>query len=202
MTSLALGRPHIYLTDGLQGTLVRDSALVLGGAAVITLSTLIIVPLPFTPVPITLATLGVMAAGAALGPARGVLSALVYLLAGAVGAPIFSNGQSGVLLPTFGYIVGYVVAAFIAGQLARRRADRKPISTFGLAALSTLVLYVCGAPWLAFSLGIDLPQAVMLGVVPFLVGDALKALALTLVLPSAWAWMTRLEKRRTADERE
>src|SRR5699024_10012864 len=136
MTTLALSHPPRYLTDRFQGTLARDLALVLAGAAVITASALITIPLPFTPVPITLATLG------------------------------------------------YVLAAFIAGQLARRRADRRPVTTVALAALGTLVLYLCGGAWLAVSLGLDLRQTFLLGVAPFLLGDALKALALTVLLPS------------------
>jgi len=201
MTTLALSHPPRYLTDRFQGTLARDLALVLAGAAVITASALITIPLPFTPVPITLATLGVMGVGASLGPVRGASSAGVYLLLGAVGAPIFSDGQSGVMLPTFGYVVGYVLAAFIAGQLARRRADRRPVTTFALAALGTLVLYLCGGAWLAVSLGLDLRQTFLLGVAPFLLGDALKALALTVLLPSVWAVTSRREAQDRRGQR-
>src|SRR5699024_10433068 len=150
---------------------------------------------------ITLATLGVMGVGASLGPLRGASSAGVYLLLGAVGAPIFSDGQSGVMLPTFGYVVGYVLAAFIAGQLARRRADRRPVTTFALAALGTLVLYLCGGAWLAVSLGLDLRQTFLLGVAPFLLGDALKALALTVLLPSVWAVTSRREAQDRRGQR-
>src|SRR5699024_8236158 len=155
MTTLALSHPPRYLTDRFQGTLARDLALVLAGAAVITALALITIPLPFTPVPITLATPGVMGVGASLGPVRGASSAGIDLLRGAVGAPIFSDVQAGVILPPSGYGVGYVLGAFIAAQLARRRADRRPVTPFALAALGTLVLYLCGGAWLAVSLGHD-----------------------------------------------
>src|SRR5699024_11347168 len=105
MTTLALSHPPRYLTDRFQGTLARDLALVLAGAAVITASALITIPLPFTPVPITLATLGVMGVGASLGPLRGASSAGVYLLLGSVGAQIFSEGQSGVHMTTIVTVV-------------------------------------------------------------------------------------------------
>ncbi|GAA2920223.1 biotin transport system substrate-specific component [Microbacterium keratanolyticum] len=196
MTAVSLESPRHYLADAWGGAWARDVALVLAGTALITLSAFAIVPLPFTPVPITLATLGVMATGAALGPARGAASALLYLAIGALGAPVFAGGASGVLLPTFGYIVGYVVAAFIVGQLARRRADRRVLTTLALGAIGTLSLYLCGVPWLAFSLQIDLGQAVLLGVVPFLIGDALKVLALSGMLPAAWRLVARVEGRR------
>lgn len=193
MTASAISRPRVYLADALAGSLARDAVLVLSGTAFITLSAFAIVPLPFTPVPITLATLGVMVTGAALGPARGALSAMLYLLIGVAGAPVFANGQSGLLFPTFGYVVGYVVAAATVGLLARRRADRRVGSTLALGALGTLTLYAFGVPWLAVSLGVDLWQAVLLGAVPFLVGDTLKILVLGGLLPSAWRVVARVE---------
>ncbi|GMA26972.1 biotin transporter BioY [Arenivirga flava] len=143
--------------------------------------------------PIALSTLAVLVTGASLGPLRGALSAALYLGLGAFGAPIFANGQSGVGFPTFGYVVGFVVAAFVAGQLARRGADRRVVSTLALGALGSLVLYACGVPWLALSLGVDLGEALALGVYPFLIGDALKVLALAALLPSAWRLVGRIE---------
>lgn len=196
MTVVPFSPPHRYLADIWAGAGVRNVALVVSGTALITLSAFAIVPLPFTPVPITLATLGVMVTGAALGPARGAASALLYLLVGALGAPVFAGGSSGVLLPTFGYVIGYVVAAFIVGQLARRRADRRVLTTLALGVVGTLSLYALGVPWLALALRIDLGQALLLGVVPFLLGDALKVLALSGMLPGAWRLVARLETAR------
>ncbi|MGO1770276.1 MAG: biotin transporter BioY [Microbacterium sp.] len=186
MSTSALRGDPLFLADVRRAGLAGDVLLVLGGTAFITLSAFAIIPLPFTPVPITLATFAVLLTGASLGPLRGALSAALYLIAGAVGAPIFSDGQSGLLLPTLGYVVGYVVAAAVAGGLARRRADRHVGRTLALGVVGTLTLYACGAPWLALSAGLDAGQALLLGVVPFLVGDALKILALGALLPSAW----------------
>lgn len=193
MTTSAVSRPRVYLADALSGSLARDAVLVLSGTAFITLSAFVVVPLPFTPVPVTLATLGVMVSGAALGPARGAVSALLYLLVGVLGAPVFANGGSGHLFPTFGYIIGYVVAAAVVGRLASHQADRKVATTLVLGVLGTLALYAFGVPWLAVSLGVDLTQAVLLGVVPFLAGDALKVLVLAALLPSAWRVVSRVE---------
>ena len=190
-----------YLADMGRRSLARDAVLVVAATALIAVSAQLVIPLPFTPVPITLATLTVMASGAALGPLRGTLSAGLYLLIGALGAPVFSHGQSGVLLPTFGYIVGYVIAALVVGQLARRQADRRVGTAVGLAVLGTLALYCCGVPWLAFSLHIPIGDAIVLGVLPFLIGDALKIVVLSILLPSWWRLTdaTRTRMRNESD---
>lgn len=184
--------PRPYLVDRWPRTVARDTALVLSGTLLIALSALVTIPLPFTPVPIALSTFSVLLAGAALGSLRGALSSLLYLILGAAGAPIFSHGQSGVAFPTFGYIVGFVIAAAVVGRLARQGADRKVLSTLLLGSVGTVMLYVCGVPWLALSLGVDLGTAVMLGVVPFVIGDAVKILALSAVLPGAWKLLATL----------
>ena len=101
------------LADLIPGTRVRDIALVLVGTLFIAVSGFILIPLPFTPVPLSLATFAVLLTGAALGPVRGVLSAALYLVLGVVGLPIFGNGFSGWAFASFGYIIGYVVAAVI-----------------------------------------------------------------------------------------
>lgn len=191
--------PRRYLADSAQRSLAGDTALILLATALIAVSAQLIIPLPFTPVPITLATFTVMATGAALGPLRGTLSAALYLVLGALGAPIFSHGQSGVLLPTLGYVVGYVIAALAAGRLARRRADRRIITTLGLAGLGNLALYACGVPWLALSLHIPIGDAVVLGVLPFLFGDAVKIIALSILLPVWWRLTDSARRRRTGE---
>ncbi|MGP9539788.1 biotin transporter BioY [Brachybacterium sp. AOP43-C2-M15] len=192
MSSQVLAPRGVYLADVRRASIARDAVLVLGGTAFITLSAFVVVPLPFTPVPIALSTFAVLATGASLGALRGALSAGLYLVIGALGAPIFSDGQSGVSFPTFGYVVGFVIAAAVVGQLARRRADRRVGTTLAMGALGSITLYVCGVPWLAASLGVGLGQAVMLGVVPFLLGDALKVLALSALLPTAWRLVDRI----------
>lgn len=192
MSSPALAAQGNYLVDVRPASRALDALLVLGGTAFITLSAFVTIPLPFTPVPIALSTFAVLATGASLGARRGALSAGLYLVIGALGAPVFSGGQSGVAFPTFGYVIGFVLAAAIVGRLARRGADRRVGTTLAMGALGSLVLYVCGVPWLAVSLGVGLGQAVTLGVVPFLLGDALKVLALSMLLPTAWKVVGRI----------
>ena len=119
-TSVAL-RPRV-LADLLPGSLLRDVLLVAAAAALTGLAAQVSIPL--VPVPVTLQTFTVLLAGAALGPLRGGASMLLYLAVGAAGVPWFAEQNSGIALPTFGYIVGFVVAAAVVGGLARRGADR------------------------------------------------------------------------------
>lgn len=180
--------------DSQRSARVRDILLTLAGTAFITIAGYIAIPLWFTPVPISLATFAVLLTGAALGPVRGASSAGLYLALGVIGVPLFANGSSGWAFSSFGYILGYVAAALLVGTLARRRADRNVWTTLGLGALGSLVIYACGVPWLAAFLGVDLATALTLGVVPFLIGDAIKIVAMTALLPATWRVVDRARR--------
>lgn len=159
------------------------------GAATVGVFAQVSVPIPFTPVPLTGQTLAVLLVGAALGPGRGAASLALYLLAGAAGLPLYAGGASGsaaVLGPTGGYLVGFVVAAWIVGGLAARGLDRRVGTTLAIYAVGSAVIYLSGASWLALVLGIGPREAFALGVAPFLVGDAVKALLAAGLLPAAW----------------
>ena len=182
------------LADLIPGALLRDVALVVGAAALTGLAAQVAIPLPFTPVPISLQTLTVLLSGAALGPIRGLLGMAVYLVAGMAGVPWFSEGRSGFDFPSFGYIVGFVLAAIVVGWLARRGLDRAVPGTIGIMVLGNLVIYALGVSWLALSLDVTLPRALELGAWPFLIGDALKIALAAGLLPAAW-WLVR--ERRT-----
>ncbi len=194
-TAAATRRTFPVLADLIPGTRVRDVVLTLIGTAFITVAGYITIPLPFTPVPISLATFAVLLTGAALGPLRGSASAGLYLVLGLVGVPLFAHGASGWAFSSFGYIVGYVVAALLVGALARRRSDRSVWSTLGLAAVGSLTIYAFGVPWLAAFLGINLVTAFTLGVLPFLVGDAVKIAAMSALLPLTWRVIDRTGER-------
>lgn len=179
------------LADSLPAGLVRDASLVVGGAAFTGLLSQVVVPLPFTPVPLSLGTFAVLLVGASLGPLRGTLSMLLYVGAGMAGVPWFAEQSSGWHMASFGYVLGYVLAAGLVGWLARRRADRRPLSMAGAAVLATLAVYAGGVPWLMVSLGVRLGEALVLGVLPFLLGDALKAAAAAGLLPATWKLLGR-----------
>ncbi len=177
--------------DLFRGDRVRDVALVLAGTAFLIVAGQIAIPLWFTPVPLSLATFAVLLSGAALGPVRAACSTMIYLLAGMAGAPIFASQASGWSFASFGYIVGFVPAAIVVGALARRRADRSVVTTFLTACLGSALVYAIGLPWLMAFLDVDLATGLELGVTPFLAGDAIKALAASLLLPTAWKFVDR-----------
>ena len=190
-------RPRV-LADLIPGSVVRDVVLVIGAAVLTGLAAQVSIPLPFTPVPISLQTFTVVLSGAALGPIRGGLSMGLYLVAGMAGVPWFAEQNSGFGFPTFGYIVGFVLAATIVGWLARRGLDRTVPGTIGIMVLGNLVIYAFGVTWLASSLGVDLPTGLKLGAWPFLIGDGLKIAMAAGLLPAAW-WLAG-NRRQGADD--
>lgn len=189
MTATTLARQRV-LADLVPGGLVRDVALVTGAAALTGIAAQAAVPLPFTPVPLSLQTLTVLLAGAALGPVRGVAAMGLYLAVGAIGVPWFAQGNSGLGFVTLGYVIGFIVAAGVVGALARRGADRSVVGAAAVMAVGNLVIYAVGVPYLAVAAGMDFPTAVSLGAVPFLLGDALKVVIAAGLLPAAW-WLAR-----------
>lgn len=194
MSSLAAASPRT-LADAVPGGTVRNLTLVLGGAVFVALSALVIVPLPFTPVPLSLQTFSVLLVGAALGSRRGVASMALYLLAGAAGVPWFSAHHSGWHFASFGYVVGFVAAAWLAGRLAERGADRHVLRTVGLMVAGNAVIYAFGVAGLILATGMSVSVGLAKGVAPFLIGDVLKIGAAAALLPAAW----KLLRTRSAD---
>lgn len=139
------------------------------------------IPLPFTPVPITLQTFFVHLAGATLGPALGPVSQAVYLLVGVAGLPVFAGGGSGLAYllqgATTGYLIGFVAATALVGWLIRRRGDPGALWILGSMAAGSLVVYACGVSWLAWSLHLSPATALAKGMLPFLAGDVVKTCA-------------------------
>jgi len=166
-------------------TRVNDVALVFSGAALTALAAQ--VQIPMYPVPMTLQTFAVLLVAATLGASRGAASMGVYLAMGAAGLPVFAGAKAlTAVLPTAGYLVGFVVAGFVVGALAARGFSTTPIRVAASFALGSAIIYVLGAGWLVVGLGLTLPQALAAGVAPFLVGDAIKAVAAATLLPIAW----------------
>jgi biotin transport system substrate-specific component len=147
--------------------------------------------LPFTPVPITGQTLGVLLVGASLGPALGTASVGLYLLEGAIGLPFFAEGETGLTVlgaasATGGYLWGFVVAATVVGWLSRRGWDRSIRSSIGAMFIGELIIYAVGVPWLIGALHVPLTRGLELGLYPFVIGDTLKLLLAAGVLPAVW----------------
>jgi biotin transport system substrate-specific component len=167
---------------------VRDLLLIAGGSLLVAGMAQVRIPLPFTPVPITGQTFAVLLVGAGLGSKRGATSLALYLLMGLAGLPFFAGGASGLAIlagPTGGYLIGFVVAAYLVGLLAARGLDRRIPSALLAFLAGEIVIYLFGVVWLSVYLG--LAHAIAAGLLPFLVGDAIKLVAAALVLPAAWA---------------
>ncbi len=155
------------------------AAAVVGFAAASGVAAHVRIPLPFSPVPLTLQTLVALLAGGALGPAWGAGSQALCLLAGACGAPVFTapGALTGV---TAGYLLAFPLAAGLVGLAARHRSRARLLG--GLLA-GTAAILLLGAAWLAAVTGKPAGAAITLGVIPFLPGDALKLAAAYLLVP-------------------
>ena len=144
----------------------------------------IIVPVP--PVPITLQTLFMALAAVLLGARLGALSQVVYVLLGLIGLPVFAGGKAGlgVLLgPTGGYLVGFVAGAYVTGFLIDRMTRPGALRIALAVAIGYLVVYVPGVIQLSLVADLSMLQAITVGALPFLVGDALKTATVVLVAP-------------------
>src|SRR3989442_15045682 len=178
---------------------VYGAGLAVGGSLLVAGLAQVSIRLPFTPVPITGQTLGVLLVGASLGPALGAASLLLYLAEGAVGLPFFAAGGHGVSVlglssATGGYLWGFVLAAALIGWLSRLGWDRSIRSSIGAMFLGEVVLYGVGVPWLMSSLGVPLEKGLEFGLYPFVIGDTLKVLAAAALLPGAWK-LARRDRR-------
>ncbi len=168
---------------------VMTASLVVGFALLTALAAQIVIPLPFTPVPITGQTFAVLLAGASLGATAGAASQGLYLALGAVGLPFYAGGASGWTIvqgATGGYLLGFIVAAWVIGKLAERRQDRIVMTAIPAFLFGSLLIHVIGVPWLAANLDVGWTEAAALGSVPFIPGDLAKIALAGLLLPAAW----------------
>ncbi|MGW1837842.1 biotin transporter BioY [Streptomyces sp. NPDC002067] len=191
MSTAALTRPGAVLADLLPAATatrarVRDAALVAGGAVLTGVAAQIALPIPGSPVPVTGQTFAALLVGTALGARRGLASLALYAAVGLAGVPWFAEGKSGPGGATFGYVLGMLLASVVVGALARRGGDRGVLRTAGTMAAGLAVIYGVGVPYLGLSTGISFGQALAVGMVPFLIGDALKAALAMGALPTAW----------------
>ncbi len=165
---------------------IRDLILILSGSLLVALFAQVEIPLQ--PVPITGQTFAVLLVGATLGSIRGGFALSLYLVEGVLGLPFFSGGASGpahLIGPTGGYLIGFIFGAYAIGWLAEHGLERNFRTSLIPFLIGTLIIYVCGVAWLAVALG-SFTQAILLGCVPFLIGDAIKLIAAAVALPAAW----------------
>jgi biotin transport system substrate-specific component len=180
-------------------SVAADVALVAAGAALTAIAAQI--SIPASPVPFTFQTLAVLLVGAALGSVRGALSMGLYAVLGIIGLPVFAPlkdgshavGLQAVLGATFGFVIGFIAAAFVVGLLAERNWSSHSVKMFVSYAVGSLVIYAFGIPVLAaVATGGDI--AIAAGIMsPFLIWDAVKAIAAAALLPLAWAGVKKLK---------
>ncbi|HEY4607451.1 MAG TPA: biotin transporter BioY [Acidimicrobiia bacterium] len=169
---------------------VWSLVLVVGAAALTALAARWEIHLPFTPVPVTGQTFAVLLTGAALGTRLGAAGQALYVGAGAVGLPVYSGGAAGwdeaQAGGTTGYLIGFIVAAGVIGFMAERRQDRTFPTMFTAFIVGSFIIYLFGVVGLIVTFDMSVNEAIVAGVVPFVVGDVIKAAAAGLVLPGTW----------------
>jgi len=192
-------RPPLVLGDALPNAFAkawaRDAVLVATGALLTALCAQIVIPM--TPVPMTGQTFAVVLAGATLGARRGAASQLLYLIMGLF-LPVYAEGGSGTDViwgASGGYIVGFVIAAYLIGTLAERGADRKFVLAFATFIVGQLVIFGIGVPWLKVSADLSWATAIHDGFTVFIIGGLVKAAAVGMLTPAAWRGVKKLDAR-------
>lgn len=176
----------------LEENIILDVVFIILGSVFVALSSQFAFYLPFSPIPITGQTFAVLFIGAVLGSRRGGLSLALYVLEGLIGLPVFAGGTGGIAIlfgPTAGYLVGFIPAAILVGYLSERGFSRNLISMFFTLLLGLTVIYLFGVfRLLSF---VEYEKVFILGVTPFLVGDAIKTVMATILIPSGWKLIKR-----------
>ena len=177
---------------------VRSLSLVVGFSVFTAVAAQVVIPLPWTPVPITGQTFAVLLTGALLGWRLGAIAMVAYLVEGAVGLPFFAAGGAGparlLFSPTSGYLLSYPAAAFLTGMLAERGWDKRFVTAAAAIGLGSIVILLSGWSWLAIWTS-SASTAWTIGVAPFIPGDIIKIVLAAVALPSGWALLRRIGHR-------
>jgi biotin transport system substrate-specific component len=193
MSGLVLAERRV-LTDLVPGAFARDLTIVAAGAVATGLAAQVSVSIePLSPVPLTGQTLAVVLVAAAAGPLRALASMALYLLVGVLGVPWFAEGASGSSMVSLGYVIGFLLAGVVVGELARRGGDRTPWRTAATMAAGNIAIYAVGVSYLAVAAHLSPAEALSKGLVPFLVGDALKIAIAAALLPATWSLVHRFK---------
>ncbi len=180
----------VWQAEGVQ-LWVKRAMLVALGIAALAIFAKIKLPIPPSPVPVTMGTFAVLSIGAAYGPRLGLITILGYLIIGALGYDVFANssaeanGLSYMMGSTGGYLMGYVLATLTLGFAARAGLDRSVLGMAAAMLAGTVLIYIPGVAYLGVLYGWDKPIFAW-GLTPFLIGDAMKLALAALLLPAAW----------------
>jgi len=191
--SKAMTIPATVLQRLVRGRVAVDMMLVIGASMFVAIAAQIAIPVPFSPVPLTLQPLAVLLVGVALGSTRGASAMALYLLEGASGLPVFAQGHGGVAwlaAATAGYLYAYPAAAWIAGWFSERGWGNSVARAVAGMLTALAVIYLGGWSWLALLAG---PKAAFtMGVAPFLLADILKIAIGAALLPQAQKLVARI----------
>jgi len=171
----------------LAGSAVHQVVIVVSASLFVALCARITLPLPFTPVPLTLQNFGVLLVGLALGPRRAFAALALYLLEGAVGLPVFNpagpGGIAQLIGPTGGYLMSYPFVAFVAGIVA---GDAKNFARTMLASIGAeLLLFAGGIAWFSLFAGMPAQKALSFTLYPFLFAEIIKIMTASALAPGA-----------------
>lgn len=184
----SLNHPQRSILWSSQHRVIKDLILIFLGIALLALSAQFVIPLK--PVPLTFQSATVVLLGLVYGTRLGILTMLGYLMAGAFGIPVFaslSSGLGALVGTTSGYLFGFIPAALLGGFLAQRGWSRTVLGAFVAACLSASIIFLTGVSVLSHFIGWH--SAFLLGLVPFVVTEPLKLLAVAMIVPSFWKSM-------------
>lgn len=182
MQTITANSSRIASVSGFASTIPGRILIGLAATAVVAAAAHVAIPLPFTPVPLTLQPLAVLGVGLALGPVAGFFTLLAYLAEGILGLPVFSptgpGGLAQVLGPTGGFLMAYPIVAALAGGLTRALESKLPrfLAAFVAGNLAMAVLFICGASWLMHLTHLSGHATWIAAVAPFLPGELIKVL--------------------------
>jgi biotin transport system substrate-specific component len=179
-------------------TTMTQTLFVLAGVAFLTALAQIAIPVPGSPVPVTGQTLGVFLIATTYGARLATTTFATYLLAAIAGAPLFapsatlpSHGLARITSATGGYLIGMLVATFVIGYLAQRKADQKFRTSFPMLILGSVIIFSFGLTWLHYSLDMSWSQTLSVGFAPFIVGESIKIAITATALPLIWKRISR-----------
>ncbi len=179
--------------DNKINAIIYDMIIVICGSLVLGISAQIKIFLPFSPVPVTGQTFAVLMIAAMLGSKRGTMAVIAYLIEGILGIPVFASGIGMAVLlgPTGGFLIGFVVAAYVVGTLAQAGWDRRIFTALSAMLAGEIIIYSFGVCWL--SLMTNFKTALITGLYPFIAGDIVKITLGVAVLPAGWKLLNWLK---------
>ena len=177
-----------------KSTIQTKVALVIGGAAFLSLMAQISIPVPGSPVPVTGQTLGALLLGSAYGASLGFTTFATYLIVGIAGVPVFASGGHGFARlsgATGGYLVGMLLASLITGYLAGKKWDQKILTVIPTMLIGDLIIFAFGLTWLHHAIHATWSVTFKAGLTPFIFGEVIKIAIASTAMPTLWRFVPK-----------